>query len=272
MSSKMKMRYFCIPAAMILLTVVFFTSLAQADSVTFQQGISGYSGTTDTWLGYNDYTENFGNDWDIHVRHDTYGSADDRVTLIKFNLSSLPANAVITSASLSLLYYDDWNIGSNDHLTVTATRMLRSWTEGAGGKDANRTGASWYYRFAYPDITQWYNGGARGNNQDRLTDADASVTLYNLDSYAWATFSGSGITASVAYWYANPAQNFGWVLDYSSYSDSMDGALFHSSEYSTSPADYMWRPKLQIAYSIIPEPMMAGLLMLGAAILRRRRK
>jgi hypothetical protein len=272
----MKTHLSCAFLAVMLLTLVLLAGPAPAASVMFQEGINGYSGTSDTWLGYNDDFENFGNDWDIHVRHDTYGSVDDRVTLIRFNLSSLPANAVITSASLSLLYYDDYNISSSDSLTVTASRMLKSWTEGTGGKDDARTGAAWYYQYAYPDTTQWYNGGARGVNQDRLANPDASVTLYDINnSYAWATFSGSGITASVANWYANPSQNFGWVMDYSAYSDSMDGAIFHSSEYSTSPADYVWRPRLQIDYSIVPEPgslvLLAGIALTALLYWRQKR-
>jgi hypothetical protein len=271
----MKTHIFCELPAVVLMALASLAGPAQADTVTFQQGINGYSGTSDTWLGYNDYTENFGNDWDIHVRHDAYATVDDRVTLIRFNLSSLPAHAVITSASLSLLYYDDYNISSSDYLTVSAYRLLKPWTAGTGGKDNGRTGASWYYQYAYPDTTQWYNGGARGIEQDRRTSPDASVTLYDINgSYAWTTFSGSSMTASVANWYANPSQNFGWVLDYSAYSDSMDGAIFHSSDYSTSPADYVWRPKLQIDYTIVPEPgslaMLAGLTM--TVLLYRRRK
>jgi len=254
-----------------VVTAMFIAGVAQADTVTFQQGIDSYSGTYDTWLGYNDDFENFGNDWDIHVRHDYYGTYDDRVTLMKFDLSSLPANSVITGASLSLLYYADYNISGDDSLTVSAYRMLKSWTEGTGGKDEDRTGASWYHQYAYPDTTQWYNSGARGVNHDRLADPDASVTLYDIDdSYAWAAFSGSSITASVANWYANPSQNFGWALDYTAYSDSHDGAIFHSSEYSTSPDDYRWRPKLQIDYYVIPEPATMALLALGGLLLRRK--
>jgi len=268
----MKTQIFCTLPAVVLLTLVLLAGFAQADAVTFQQGINGYAGTSDTWLGYNDDLENFGNDWDIHVRHDWYGTYDDRVTLIKFDLGSLPSNAVITGASLSLLYYDDYNISGDDSLTVSAYRMLKSWTEGTGGSGNGRTGASWYYQYAYPSTTQWYNGGARGVNQDRQTNPDASVTLYNIDGYAWTTFSGSSITASVANWYADPSQNFGWALDYTSYSDSTDGAIFHSSEYSTSPADYVWRPKMTIDYYIVPEPATLSLLVIGALSLLRRKK
>ena len=268
----MKTHIFCTLLAVVLLTWVLLVGFAQADTVTFQQGINGYSGASDTWLDYYHDNTNYGNDGDIHVRHDWYSNVDDRDTLIKFDLSSLPANAVITGASLSLLYYQDWDIGSSDYLTVSAYRLLHSWTEGSGGSDNGRTGAAFYYRYAYPDTTQWYNGGARGVDQDRQANPDASVTLYNIGSgYAWETWSGSGITASVANWYANPSQNLGWVMDYSAYSDSQDGVIFHSSNYSTSPADYVWRPKLQIDYYVIPEPATMALLGLGGLLLRGKR-
>ena len=252
------------------LTLLFSLS-AGAASVTFQQGINGYAGTYDTWLGGNDYAVNFGNDGDLHVRHDTYGTYDDRTTLIKFDVSSLPAHAVINTATLSLLYYDDWNIASSDSLTVAAYRLIRPWTEGTGGGAEDRTGAAFYYQYAYPDTTQWYNGGARGVDHDRQASADASVTLYSITTPLWAAFSSDSIAASVAYWYANPSQNFGWVLDYTAYSDTMDGALFHSSEYSTSPADYVWRPKLDITYTVVPEPGVIGLFALSLASLLSRR-
>jgi hypothetical protein len=254
-------------------SIAFVCVSSRADTVTFQQGIGGYSGTYDTWLDSDDYDTNYGSDEDIHVRHDSYGTINERTNLIKFNVSSLPANAVITSASLSLLYYDDYNISSNDSLTVAAYRLIKPWTEGTGGSGNGRTGAGFYLQNAYPDTTQWWNGGARGVNHDRWATPDASVTLYDIGgSYAWETWSGSGITASVAAWYANPSQNYGWVMDYTAYSDSYDGVIFHSSEYSTSPADYVWRPKLQIDYYITPEPATISLLVVGglAGLVRRK--
>jgi len=249
----------------------FFAGTAGADSITLQQGINNYAGTYDTWLSMNDYDENFGSDWDIHVRYDHYATYDDRVTLIKFNLAGqLPANAVIDGASLSMLYYDDWNISSSDYITAAAYRLMKNWTEGSGGSGSDRTGAAWYYQYAYPDTTQWYNGGARGVNHDRSGTADDTETLYNVDSYCWATWSGASMAASVQNWYNNPSQNYGWAIDVTYSTDNQNGAIFHSSEYSTSPADYIWRPKLTIDYHLIPEPATLALLLTGSLILRRK--
>src|SRR6185295_7671552 len=74
-------------------------------TVTFQQGKSGYSGVTDTYidkfdaLGGNDF---FGGVERIEVRNYNGGASEKMNALIKFDVTSLPSNATVTSAKLIL--------------------------------------------------------------------------------------------------------------------------------------------------------------------------
>jgi hypothetical protein len=273
----------CFVLTALLILLASSIMFAQTDgSITLQQGINSYSGCYDTYLDDGDanYYENYGidndpDDWtkyrDIKVRYSTT-SYDQWVTLIKFDLSTLPTNWSITSASLSLYYYDESVMGVNDWVTVAAYALKRSWDEGSGPHTGDdRTGASWYYQYAKPSTAQWYYGGARGANHDRDASYDSQVTLYH-DTYGWATWGGTEITNTVREWYNGSRANNGWQLDAIACSDSCNGVLFHNSEYSIVPADYMWRPKLVINYTVIPEPMSLLTLAAGIAVLATKRR
>lgn len=246
------------PLLLALCVVIFcLTNLpASADiSRTLQQGRSPggglpvYAGCTDTYLDSDHYATNYGTEWDVFVED----NSSPRDFLIRFDLTSvLPSGANVQSASLGVYYYDDYGIVSSDYMTLGAYRLKVDWHEGSGGSGEERTGATWHYRHAYPQNTIWNADGSRGAN-DRYTAPDAQVMVRDANDYpGWATWSSTAVTNTVKAWQANPSQNFGWVVDVDYSNDESNRAYFHSSEYSTSPADYVWRPKLDITYTLAP--------------------
>ena len=171
---------------------------------------------------------------------------------------------MITSAKLSLYYYDEWYMGSSDWLDVGVFPLLTGWDEGSGGAGIDRTGASWKYRLAYPNASTWNSDGARG-----ASDRGAVLAVVRFDDNVgrWIEWEGTAMTNTVNQWYEGTLANNGLVLDYTNSDDDENGVTFWSSE-----ADLpQYGPKLEVSY-YIPEPATMSLLLIGGlALLRRRR-
>jgi hypothetical protein len=281
------MRYVYIVVIAVALTASLMMAVAaqeQDGTRTLQQEVGGYYGCTDTYLEDSSSADhrNFGidndpNDWtqyrNLEVRYSTV-SYSQWVSLIKFDLSSLPRNWNITSASLGMYAWDESNMGIHDWLTVAIYPLLKTWDEGVGPHAGDeRTGAAWYYRFASPNDTNWYNGGARGADQDRDAAYDAATTYYHDVGAGWMTWSGTNVTNTVREWYSGSRANNGWQVDATACSDTCNGLFFHNSEFSISSPDFAYRPKLTISYTITPEPTSLIALAAGlAGIAATRRK
>jgi len=128
--------------------------------------------------------------------------------LMKFDLSSLPANAQVLSASLQLYLSFTQDPGSN---AVSLHRALASWGEGTsdasgqevGGAASTTNDATWLHRF-YSSVFWTAPGG------DFAPTASASTTVgITLGFYNW---SSSGMTADVQAWIDDPGANHGWLL------------------------------------------------------------
>jgi len=189
-------------------------------SISLQPGVEGYRGLTDTYLDAWAPTTNYGTLGSFAVR-----SQDVWFGLLRFDLSSLPADAIVVSATLHLHQIES----TNDHgLTLTAHRLLRGW---------NETAATWQRATA---STAWERPGAAGAT-DRAADAAGPVALVG----------GSGnvqiaITALAQAWAADPASNHGLLLR--GVSSAAVGYHFASaSAYNVSD-----RPRLVIDYALRP--------------------
>jgi hypothetical protein len=92
----------------------------------------------DSWIASNAATNNYGTHGGFHVG-ESNASISIRRGLVKFDLSGIPSNAVITSATLML--YKGESESSNTR-TYKVFRLLRVWTE--GGVTWNKySGADW---------------------------------------------------------------------------------------------------------------------------------
>src|SRR3979409_1026224 len=100
------------------------TSALAQTSVTLQQGLNGYGGTTDNKImGGSTADTNFGADWYQTYTVETGNSGLVRFAIFPSEGGPVPAGATITSATLSLYKY--WGPDG----TFKASRMLKNWPE-----------------------------------------------------------------------------------------------------------------------------------------------
>ena len=160
--------------------------------------------------------------------------------LIAFDLASIPTNATITGATLSMFL-------STPHESLTAvdislSKALRDWGEGASdagdpggfGVQAEANDATWIHTFY--DTSFWTTPGG-----DFSPTLSATTTVSAVDTtYTW---SGSGLLADVQAWVSNPASNFGWVI-LGNEIDAGTAQRFNTRENTSNP------PQLTVTYQV----------------------
>ncbi|MCR9243673.1 MAG: DNRLRE domain-containing protein [bacterium] len=128
-----------------------------------------------------------------------------RRALLRFDLASIPTNALILSASLTL-EVDMFN----SPITVSAHRVLTNWGEGTsvpagaggGGAPATPGDATWLHAIS-PGSTWTTPGG----------DFAAGASFTHPIVQPGSTVTGTQApVADVQNWVRNPGQNFGWLL------------------------------------------------------------
>lgn len=176
--------------------------------------------------------------------------------LLRFDLSSLPANVTITSATLHMTPEQH----SVTPLNLNLHRLLVSWVEGDGLYNFSPYGTSGatYIRRDKSGTDTWTTPGAASDGNDRVAAASVSFTGNSSDPAV-------NVISDVSYWYANPAANFGWVMETP---DANIGAPYvaYFTKENGSNAAY-----LDVSY-LVPEPASVGLLLLGSALMLRRKK
>jgi len=196
-------------------------------TITFQQGINGYTGTQDTYITKYLPNNSYGTIYTLTVR-----SGDYNASLFRFDVSQIPQNATVLSATLSV-----WVNGrSNTNVIhVSAHQMVRPW---------NQWDATWNQATAG---TPWGLAGANSSADRWLTASDEEIwTNYNI----WGNFD---VTAMVQSWTFNPATNYGVILK----------ALGHAEspvEYRITSANHPnnWlHPRLTVTYQVRPAPPTA---------------
>lgn len=146
-------------------------------------------------------------------------------TLVDFDLSGLPANAVVDSAMLQLWVEGRTNTGA---LTASAYALRRPWSERAATYQRADAGSP------------WQNAGALAS-----TDRDPVVLdTITLPASGWVEWS---VQAAVRNWLRSPTQAFGLVIT------GGDGGYVHYSVATHEHFDAAKRPRLLVRYSL-PTP------------------
>lgn len=168
------------------------------------------SPTGDTQIKNDATTTNYGNTDNIDVGEYNAGTQVSR-SLIKFDLSSIPAGSTFTSATLRL--YDRNTDLSSNARTMRAFRVLRAWVEGDGGV---ASGATW---LSYDGISLWTGAGCADTTSDREATDIGSVGMGTnpADAYVEITLTAS----EVQEWLDGGLANNGLLLKNDTESDDM---------------------------------------------------
>lgn len=182
----------------------------------------------DTYFQSTKPNTNGGNEVEIIVGEINVGNVDIFRTLNKFDLSSIPAEATINSAALSLWVSYDASSNARDFCIY---RSKRSWVE---------TQATWNI---YSTGNNWQTAGGFGANDTEQSNIGCvSMTA----SEAVGTEKQWSLTASAVQEMINGTwTNNGWLIKANVEAD--DAYYFYSSNEQTYPER---RPKLVIDYTL----------------------
>ena len=180
-----------------------------------------FQASADATLSENAPTTKFGASTTNSVDgDDPSGSGKESVTLLKWDLSSIPQGDVVLSAQFEL------NVTNASTEGYELYRMSRDWKEGEATWNEAETGTPWDVPGASGALDHGFT--ARGVVQ---TGGTGPVTI---------TLGAEGITAVQA-WVDGPGENYGFII---ADGTNSDGLAFSSREAATSSL----RPKLIVTF------------------------
>jgi hypothetical protein len=221
-----KMRRLFYTVAMFLFLFGNFTSAFAAPVVTvsFQDGVDGYTGTRDTKLMSDSPATAYGTASKMEV-----DGSPDRSSLIYWDLTSIPPGSVVQSVDITV------NVTNTSSQSYECYQLLQPWIENE---------ATWnQYAFGQ----SWQVAGADGA-EDRDSTVLGSITAPNEGLFTMS-LNTAGV-AAVQSWVDNPSSNHGFIIqDYINASNGMD---FSSRETGTVAN----RPKLTVTYDSNSQPVL----------------
>ena len=185
--------------------------------LTFQQGLANYQGVADTYIDSWHQASNMGQGITFSVRQPNIQNA-----LLRYDLSTVPGETVITEATLNLWVTQASNPSS---LTLQAFMLRRPWDEDAATWLEAQTGSA------------WGKPGAEDSVEDREAEPMGEVQISGASK--WASID---ITRMVQYWVQHPKENYGLLLK---------GVGGTSVEYQFASSQWLkvqQRPKLLVSY------------------------
>jgi hypothetical protein len=194
-------------------------------TVVFQQGLALangaiYTGTQDAYI----FNQEPGTAHDgVYLK--TYRDSN-KCILIRFDVSSIPQGAQVTSAKLEL-----WVARRNNSTSavVQLFGVLRPWQEST---------VTWN--------SPWSLAGCKGIGTDRAQDPAASTTLKNQDTWAaWQNAPLADLAGLVQTWVQDSSQNYGMLLVGVEVTSLSQEWQMYSSEWGSGPGQ---RPRLTVTY------------------------
>lgn len=183
-----------------------------------------FTPTNDTYLDFQNPGKNFGANSTFSIDGQT--SQVNRA-ILKFDLSSLPAGATITTANLQMVAT---NVQTNTGFNIDVHPMTRDWLEGTG--TGNAGSPNWTQ---YSGVNTWTTAGG-----DYNATAESSTIVSTTGTYNWS------VTNMVNSWYTIPANNFGMLLKFTNENTANQNKIFASKENATTAN----QPLLAVTYTV----------------------
>ena len=181
------------------------------------------------------------------------GNADVYRALTAFDLSAIPADQTVTSATLRLAFFAF--TGSNT-TTISIRPTTESWTSGATWNTKDGTNA-WAAA----------GGGVLGGVVSSLTSGFSGSNNSRVD------FSFTGLATTVQGWLDTPATNNGFLIRNNvENDDTLDKYMYQNWQVTDDigfGGGFTAFPILDVTY--VPEPATIALLSLGGLLIRRKR-
>lgn len=214
-------------------------ALGQTSSVTLQQGVDQYEGTSDTSI-YEDRVNN-GNGGGVHLFSGATLSSMRRA-LIRFELDTLPEGITAQEAELSLTVNRSGPASTDDDIH-TLHRLTQAWGEGeadAGEPGGNGTAAgdgAATWNASMNNLSDWTNPGGD------FAEDPSGMAAFLRDEGTRVSISGPGMVDDINDWLADPETNFGWIL-IGAEEGNRNARRFDSSESGNEP------PALFISFTV----------------------
>ena len=195
--------------------------------------------------------------------------------LFNFDLSGMPADAIVTSVQVALYVTrrpDPDQHGGPVNSDFSLYRVLQNWTEGSGGAVTGSPAATG--DTTWNDLHYNMSGGANWATPggqlgtDFASAPSATTSVGDVGLYLWG--SSPELVSDVQSWLSSPSTNYGFALISESENVAGTARRFASSEQ---PGGSIPAPTLTVTYQSAPEPSQTLLLLMGAAaVLNRRRR
>lgn len=162
-------------------------------TATFQNGVSGYTGGSDTWLDEASGTWNQGGSIETLIGYES-GFGNCRI-LHRWDLSSISSTSVITSATLQLNDKDYVNRNMNCAVNIYQPSVANAnWVCGTSF-DTTETGACCWNTKTYNTVNWAGSVGMGTATTDYVNTSLASYTFIdNASGFKTITFNASGLT------------------------------------------------------------------------------
>jgi RHS repeat-associated protein len=183
---------------------------------------------------------NYGSDTKLAVgKFQNTGNLKAR-TLISFNLTGIPSNAIVLNAQMKLKYYEAVNFGVGSWVDrwVQAHQMLVSWNEAQATKDNRLTGTAW-------NATYGKIGGAVPPPDDANGQYESKMWFIASDTLSLPMWKQWDLSALTQKWVNGAAANYGVIL----WADNEDVAGYTMRFYSSEATNQSDRPYLEVVYS-----------------------
>lgn len=170
--------------------------------------------------------------------------------LLRFDLSSIPSNALIDSVTLNFIV-SRGPFTEGEPSIFQLHRFLKPWTEGAGtgttGTFASSGETTWNSQF-HGSAAWSQPGGAAGAEYSSTVSASVPIAPLPVgEAHAYAFETTPDLVADVQAWLSGAAPNHGWLM--ASLQEDTPG----TARRIVAGEDPTFPPRLQVEYSLPPQ-------------------